>query len=143
MHCSRSAVTILISNFPRVLNVVCILLGNYRAFEFYMPTFRNTLCSISDPPLTFHHPSYWLRLFSSQTFSRINTPTIPKPSHTSYLPAYTDRTGCFETSAYKIQTRELPRRKHTTIITLYAQNVFFLVIYSQTRMSVLSCVRIR
>jgi len=27
-----------------------------------------------DPPLPCHHPSYWLRLFSSQTFSRINTP---------------------------------------------------------------------
>jgi hypothetical protein len=28
----------------------------------------------SDPPLTCHPPSCWLRLFSSQTFSRINTP---------------------------------------------------------------------
>ena len=30
----------------------------------------------SDPPLPCHPPSYWLRLFSSQTFSRINTPTF-------------------------------------------------------------------
>ena len=34
---------ILISNFRRVLNVVCFLLVNFPASEFYMPTFRNTL----------------------------------------------------------------------------------------------------
>ena len=33
-----------------------------------------------DPPLPCHPPSYWLRLFSSQTFSRINTPTFLKPN---------------------------------------------------------------
>jgi len=36
----------------------------------------------------------WLRLFLSQTFSCINTPTFLKPSHSSPLPAYeggTDR----------------------------------------------------
>jgi hypothetical protein len=32
-----------ISNFRRVLNVACFLLGNSPAAEFYMPTFRNTL----------------------------------------------------------------------------------------------------
>jgi len=34
---------ILISNFCHVPNVVCFLLGNSPASEFYMPTFRNTL----------------------------------------------------------------------------------------------------
>jgi len=33
----------LISNFRRVLNVVCFLLGESPASEIYMPTFRNTL----------------------------------------------------------------------------------------------------
>ena len=33
----------LISNFRRVLYVVYFLLDNSPAFEFYMPTFRNTL----------------------------------------------------------------------------------------------------
>ena len=33
----------MISNFRRVLNVVCFLLGNSPASEFYIPTFRNTL----------------------------------------------------------------------------------------------------
>ena len=32
-----------ISNFRRVMNVVCFLLGNSPASEIYMPTFRNTL----------------------------------------------------------------------------------------------------
>jgi hypothetical protein len=34
---------LLISNFRRVLNVVCFLLGNSPEAKFYMPTFRNTL----------------------------------------------------------------------------------------------------
>jgi len=33
----------LISNFRRVLNVVCFLLGDSPASEFYIPTFRNTV----------------------------------------------------------------------------------------------------
>jgi hypothetical protein len=33
----------LISNFRRVLNVVCLLLGNSPASEFYISTFRNIL----------------------------------------------------------------------------------------------------
>jgi len=33
----------LIVNFRRVLNVMCFLVGNSPASEFYMPTFRNTL----------------------------------------------------------------------------------------------------
>ena len=32
----------------------------------------------SDPPQSCHPPSCWLRLFASQTFSRINTPTFSK-----------------------------------------------------------------
>jgi hypothetical protein len=39
----NAEVFFLISNFRSVLNVVCFLLGNSPASEFYMPTFRNTL----------------------------------------------------------------------------------------------------
>jgi len=45
-HCLLYEITdkcIWISNFRCVLNVVCFLLGNTPASEFYMPTFRNTL----------------------------------------------------------------------------------------------------
>jgi hypothetical protein len=36
-------IVLLISNFCRVLKVVCFLLGNTPTSKFYMPTFRNTL----------------------------------------------------------------------------------------------------
>jgi hypothetical protein len=42
-HASQISHIFLISNFCRVLNVVCFLLGNSSASEFYMPTFRSTL----------------------------------------------------------------------------------------------------
>jgi len=35
-----------ISNFGRILNAVCFLLGNSPASEVYMLTFRNTVFSI-------------------------------------------------------------------------------------------------
>jgi len=40
---NKQKMVFLISNFRRVLNVVCFLLGNSPASEFYMPKFRNTL----------------------------------------------------------------------------------------------------
>jgi len=36
----------MISNFRHVLNVVCFLLDDSPASDFYMPTFRNTLFHI-------------------------------------------------------------------------------------------------
>jgi hypothetical protein len=65
----------LISNFRRVLNIVCFLLGNSPVSKFYMPT-----------------------------FSHINTPTFSNPVilHT-YPPMKMEETECSETSAYKIQ----------------------------------------
>jgi hypothetical protein len=48
---------------------------------------------LTSRPIHAHPPSYWLRLFSSQTFSRINTPTFLKPSSFyTHLPAYEDGT---------------------------------------------------
>jgi hypothetical protein len=46
----------------------------------------------------------WLENSLSQTFSRINTLTFLKPSHSSHQPAYEDGTECSETSVHKIQT---------------------------------------
>ena len=62
-----------------------------------------------------HPPSNRLKLFSSQTLSHMDTPTILKFSH--YLPTCLWRWNrqCSEMSAYKIQMPgELPRRKHAT-----------------------------
>jgi len=42
-HLGNKMTVILISNFSRVLNIVCFLLGDSPASEIYMPTFRNTL----------------------------------------------------------------------------------------------------
>jgi len=42
-HVMKHIPPFLISNFRHVLNVVCFLLGNSPASEFYMSTFRNTL----------------------------------------------------------------------------------------------------
>jgi len=60
----------------------------------------------SDPPLLCHPSSYWLRLFSSQTFSHINTPTFSNPVilHT-YPPMKMEQIECSEMTAYKIQTQ--------------------------------------
>ena len=56
--------------------VVCFLLGNYPASEFYMPTFRNTL---------FHlHRQVGMKY--------------------TYPPMKMEQIECSETSAYKIQT---------------------------------------
>ena len=57
-----------------------------------------------DSPPTLSPSSCWLRLFLSQTFSCICTPTFLKPSPSSHLPAYEDGADRAETSAYKIQT---------------------------------------
>jgi len=49
-----------VSNFGRVLNFVCFLLGNSLGSEFYMPTFLNTLvCSIFMPTRLWR----WNRVF--------------------------------------------------------------------------------
>jgi len=58
-----------------------------------------------DPPPLRRHPYYWLRLFSSQTFSRpVWIPQVFSNLVNLHLPAYEDETECSETSAYKIQT---------------------------------------
>jgi len=56
------------------------------------------------PALLCHPPSYWVRLFLSETFPHINTPTYSNLVilHT-YLPMKMEQTQCSETSAYKIQ----------------------------------------
>jgi hypothetical protein len=47
----------LISNFRRVLNVVCFLLGDSPASEVYMPTFRTTL-SVTSSQAGMYLPPY-------------------------------------------------------------------------------------
>ena len=65
----------------------------------WVVTLHTLLCTQTHP-LPCHPPSYWHRLFSSQTFSRIHTPTL-----WFFMPTYLWRWNreCSETSAYKIQ----------------------------------------
>jgi len=71
----------------------------------------------SDPPLLCHPPSCWLRVFSSQTFSCINTPTF---SNLVILHAYPsmkmEQTECSEMTAYKIQTQGNYREESIQIL---------------------------
>jgi hypothetical protein len=59
----------------------------------------HSLFLYSDPRSPCHPPSNWLRLFSSQTFSHINTALILY----TYLPVKMEQTEYSETLAYKIQ----------------------------------------
>jgi len=63
--------------------LVCFLLGNSQASEFYMPTFRNTL---------FH---LHMRLVTKNEVMILHI----------YPPMKMEQTQCSETSAYKIQTQ--------------------------------------
>jgi hypothetical protein len=76
--CKNNIKLFLISNFRPVPGVVCFLLGNSPASEFFMPTFRNTL-------FHFH------RLVAVHRITHI------------YQPVKMEQTGCSETSEYKIQ----------------------------------------
>jgi len=78
--------------------------GQTIVFDLYHPMAHPDMCSISDPPLLCHPPSDWLRLFSNQTFFRINTPTFSTIVilHT-YPPMKMEQTECSEMLAYKIQ----------------------------------------
>jgi hypothetical protein len=113
----------LISNFCRVLNVVCFLLGNSLASKFYMPTFWNTLSHLhrqvgmKDNKVEKYESIYTGERFgSNQTFLRINTPTfLNLVILRTYLHMEMKQTECSETSAYKIQTPgNYPEKKHTT-----------------------------
>jgi hypothetical protein len=57
----------------------------------------------SDPPLPCRPPSYWLRLFSSQTFSRTPAFSNLVILHT-YPPTKIEQTEYSQMPAYKIQT---------------------------------------
>ena len=109
-----------ISNFRLVLNVVCFLLGNSSASEFYMPTFRNTLFNLHRQVgaewLGLRNVGVLIRKKFGSKIAQANSLSyfgvkhfpVSIPQHFSdlvilHLPAYEDGTECSETSAYKIQ----------------------------------------
>ena len=67
-------------------------------------------------PLPCHPSSEWLRLFSSQTFSRINTLTFSTPVILrTHPPMKMEQTECSEMLAYKIQTLGITQKKEYNI----------------------------
>jgi hypothetical protein len=74
-------------------------------FRVHLRSLPSTACfSTQTRPLPIPPPSDWLRLFSSRTFSHVNTPTIS--SWLFFLltpPTEMEQTECSEMSAYKIQ----------------------------------------
>ena len=97
----------LISSFRRVLYVVCFLLGNKPASEFYMPTFRNTLFHL-------HRQAHSTRI---------------------YLPMKVEQTECSETSAYKLQTPgNYPKESIQQQLKRYLLHChFFSIVYDMSR----------
>ena len=107
-----------------ITHVVCFLLGNSQASEFYMTTFRNILYHLRgqvgvknelglrnvgvfiwEKIWLENSLSHWLRLFLSQTISHINTPTISYKLFLLLTPRMMmEQTECSKMSAYKIQT---------------------------------------
>jgi len=73
-----------IVNFVSTCNVVCFLMGNYLASEFYMPTFWNTA------------PSSWARSYLPSYED--GTDSVPKHWHIKFR-----RQGITQKKAYSIQ----------------------------------------
>ena len=69
LNTAHRSVYFLISHFCSVL-FTCAPLASMWVVTLH------SLFLYSDPTLPCHTPSYWLRLFSSQTFSHINIPTF-------------------------------------------------------------------
>ena len=85
-----------ISNFCRVLNIVCFLLGNSPAPLFYMPTFQNTLSHFHTQVGMKNVGVYvWQKVWlenSEPNLFPYKYPNILNPSHSPYLPTYEDGT---------------------------------------------------
>jgi hypothetical protein len=86
------------------------LLITYEPYFFHIPAcglyvdrYPFTTCSVTGPTPTLSPSSYWRRLFSSQTFSRL-IPKLFSNFVIYHIPDYEDGTECSETSAYTIQT---------------------------------------
>jgi len=83
---------------------MCLISFSYLPVTSMWVVTLHNLFLFSDLPLPCHPPPYWLRLFSSQTFSHINTPTFSNLAilHT-YLPMKMEQTECSKMSAHNIQ----------------------------------------
>jgi hypothetical protein len=79
-----------------------------RRIELYQYNIWYISLCIGDCLVCRSRRTYWLRLFSSQTFSHIIPQNFSNPVHSThtYPPMKMEQTERSETSAYKIQTPE-------------------------------------
>jgi len=81
----------------------------------------HSLYLCSEPPLTYYTPSYWLRIFSNQTFSCTNTPTFLNPLilHT-YLPMKMEQ-SVLKRRHIKFRCQRITRKKAYNEIVLFLE----------------------
>ena len=85
----------------------------------------------ADPPLPCHPPSYWLRLLSSQNFSRINTPTFSKFVILHTYPPVKMEQSVPKRRHIKFRRRGITQKK--------AHNMLILIFYSVYAIYIVLC----
>jgi len=90
----------------------------YAPVAFLWVVTLHSLFVYSDLPLPCHPPSYWLRLYSSQTFSCINSPTFSNLVILHTYPPMKMGQCVKNVRIWNSDTAELPWRKHATCYTL-------------------------
>ena len=107
--------TFLISNFRRVLNVVCFLLDNSSPSELYMPTFRNTLFHLHMQVVTYLPMKMEQTECSETSAYKIQTPgDHPEESvQQAYVSLYTLHCG-------KLTKQYILCRRQLTFLYIYS-----------------------
>ena len=75
----------LISNFRRVLNILCFLMGSSSASELYTPTFRNTLFHLRRHFLPPAYEDGTDSVFRNVILYNSDAGELPKRKHNMYL----------------------------------------------------------
>jgi hypothetical protein len=97
-------------NYINIMSVVCVLLGNSPASEFYMPTFRNTL-SVPSPYADRYEE--FLHTYPPMEMEQ----SVPKRRHIQFR-----RRGITQKKAYSIQNKtKVWNLEHyvSTLLSLY------------------------
>jgi hypothetical protein len=105
-------------------HLICNSLTSPRHAPYLLHTLHS-LFLFSEPPLTCHPPSNWLWLFSSQTFSCINTPTFLNPVTLHWVESFLKRYWFFNYSRNSLLFMESEgslscSQKHATCMCLEA-----------------------
>jgi len=127
-HGSLLCPRVLTNCCPDQMNPVIVLNPLHTSTRGFCVALQSLLPYL-DLPLPCHPPYYWLRLFSSQTFSYINTPTFSTPVITTFTTPF-----ILHTYPPMKMEQSVPKQWHTkfrrqAITQKKAYNHFFLTIY--------------